>query len=1161
MRLEMLVIAMLLLTPGLSLIDGTEYDQLDVSLENSGNFMSVSRDPSIKTLIDGIDIPESAIYKRTFTVTGELLRDNNGDGIRDAGDTVIPDATVNLLWNDNTAIIVDRDLVTDDIDETNPGRFSTDLSANHVPGQQAIDLELSFWGQFSNSTGDLYGMTEDLYNKLIMAVYGEDDDGDGSTDEEMLNGIDDDGDFRVDEDVDAYLVTDPIKMIRTIEILHLTQLSMALESNNIELGHSREGWIEISGQLKDSSITGTDMGEKTLAVYFDGELVEYIIAKSSSGNPGARYFYSFAPGNDTPPGDFEVKVMFDTSFNETNRFFNASEVSKMVRVYRPLEVIFHEEPEGYDQVYVPYGEDVYINMSIVDRLLYNDGITQGPLLDLGGNDYDGLYTFNIQWGEPGSSFHITYKGMVMRNESGYFSLKMDYIPTRMPIGRIPVMIVSTFNLGLSDPTIYYNNLEGDENSSTYFNIMGDTEIRLWTDQNQNNINDFSETDKSGNIREIYITRTPYTTKTGVVQNWNVSRIRGQLVDLTLTDEDDVVGVPGKTINFFWNFGRPSEYSPEEPIVTDADGLFAVDVPITLYHSTGPVVVYANYSADLTKGSYGSSSYLQINGTNFSVMAVTDLSHNIEGGEYLKGEEIPISGSLLDDKGNGLSGREVEIYLLHVEDHEPGTVIYHDIGDRLVTTVITDSSGGYQYGLNIDSSIVVGKYWLYAIFRGSEEYPGDGSLRYEFDDAFVSSIVQPVPIYIQSDVVIRIDETKLNFTREAGGTIEGWVLEDQDNSMIPISTAGNSLQAYVEQGENSIYLGETTQFGVNSSFKFVIGRMSDKFQKGEISLRIVFIPGNIVDDIPLYSEMTGTFTGFIWDRSWIKEIEFGPQDTDELQDGKPDFLEWNISNLLFSFQLMNGEGAQKSGPPIAGQELWFNITMLSFKSSNLLVTDEDGKVSIEFTTNLTDTETGEPFSIPEGWKKADLNVTVSFGGGAYARPSELIYRCTFRVLVEDVPVDEEPEDSGKKGISPVIIIIIFIVILLIIAGIVGAFLLMRSKEEPEEERIKFEDVIHETLEKLEGLQPYHETMMKSISDMTESLGLVSALDDYGNVTQEFKDTLLEEVKGNEEVQNEIVLMIEDSERDQSLLEDLSRKRAILWLKQIEEEVFEKVPEND
>ena len=143
----------------------------------------------------------------------------------------------------------------------------------------------------------------------------------------------------------------------------------------------------------------------------------------------------------------------------------------------------------------------------------------------------------------------------------------------------------------------------------------------------------------------------------------------------------------------------------------------------------------------------------------------------------------------------------------------------------------------------------------------------------------------------------------------------------------------------------------------------------------------------------------------------------------------------------------------------------------------------------------------------------------------------------------------------------IIIIIFIVILLIIAGIVGAFLLMRSKEEPEEERIKFEDVIHETLEKLEGLQPYHETMMKSISDMTESLGLVSALDDYGNVTQEFKDTLLEEVKGNEEVQNEIVLMIEDSERDQSLLEDLSRKRAVLWLKQIEEEVFEKVPEND
>jgi hypothetical protein len=40
-----------------------------------------------------------------------------------------------------------------------------------------------------------------------------------------------------------------------------------------------------------------------------------------------------------------------------------------------------------------------------------------------------------------------------------------------------------------------------------------------------------------------------------------------------------------------------------------------------------------------------------------------------------------------------------------------------------------------------------------------------------------------------------------------------------------------------------------------------------------------------------------------------------------------------------------------------------------------------------------------------------------------------------------------------------------------------------------------------------------------------------------------------------------LMIEDSERDHSLMEDMSRKRAILWLKQIEEEVFEIKPGED
>ncbi|MGA1821097.1 MAG: hypothetical protein ACMUIG_01060 [Thermoplasmatota archaeon] len=1156
MRFKVLMIAVLLFATFFPLVDGVDPDNGEGISASAVEFRTPSRDPGIATIFDILELPENVIYKRSFSVTGELLRDNNGNGERDAGDTLIPNATVNVLWNENTAIVVDRDLVTNETSEENPGRFTTHLSANHVPGFQAIDLTLSFWGQFSNETGDLYGLTESQYSKLIALEYGEDDDGDGSVDEEMLNGIDDDGDFRIDEDVDAYLVTDPVQLVRTVDILHLTELTVNLESDDIELGHPQDGLVSISGQLKDTSETGNDMGTKVLGVYFGDELVDEIEARSSPGNPGARFSYSFAPHNDTPAGDYELKIIFDPDMNETNRFFNATDDMQMVRVYRPLQVVFHDIPEGFNQVYVKHGFDVYINLSIVDRLLYNDGTMQGPLLDLNGNDYDGLYTFNVQWGEPGNSYHITYKGMVIRNESGYFSLRMEYNPARMPIGLMPVMIVSTFNLGSIDPPIYYSNLEGDEYASTTFNIMGDTEIRVWTDQNQNDIDDFRETDKTGELREIYITRTQYESKTGVVQNWNVARIRGQLVDLSQSSDERTVGVPGKEIRMIWNLGDASEFSPE-PAITDLEGLFAFDIEIDEDHEIGPVPIRVVYDADLTKGSYASSSFLQTNGTNISVVAATDLSHNIEGGGYQKGEDISISGKLIDDHGDAMAGREIEVYLLHGDEYQPGEPVRSDTVDRLAGTATTDDSGNFRYELNIGESMDVGKYWLYAIFRGSEEYPGDGSLRYQAGDAYAGSVVQPVPVYVISEILIDVNESKMNYTRESGGSIEGWILEVSGDSLIPINPAGNSVQAYLIQGEDQVYLGDNSQFGPNSSFKFVVGRISDKFEKGEITIMLKFNPGNNIDGVSLYKEKISNFTGYVWERSWIKEIEFGPQDDYDRQDGKPDILEWNISSLRFSFQLLDGEGAAKSGPPIPGQPIWFNITMLSFKNSNLLTTDEDGRIFMEFTTNLTDTETGEVFKIPEGWSRSDLNISVFFPGGAYARSSELIYRCTFRVLVPDEEVIDDEDESGEKGISPIIIAGIIVVVLLILIGIIVAvFLVLRGKEEPEEERIKFEDVIHETLLKLEGLQPYHETMMKAISDMSDSLGMVSALDDYGNVSQEFKEKLLEKVEGNEEILEEIVLMIEDSERDHSLMEDLSRKRAILWLKQIEEEVFQK-----
>ncbi|MFW3145388.1 MAG: DUF4129 domain-containing protein [Thermoplasmatota archaeon] len=1151
------------------------------------------RDPSrgavnTSTLLYIQKVPKKVYYGDTIELEGLLLEDNNSDGERNSGDLPIEKEFVNLLWADGTEWMFQADLMTEwDNQELNmtPGRFSMpskfltnetgvplDLNANissiAANGDRGVELVLTYKGVWTTNGAVFYNLTQDVYNKLWNTKIGEDDDGDASrlqsngidddgdgviddgapgipkignpegVDEEILDGLNNDGDAFIDEDPYAFIARRGYEKRLYIEIWHKTKTTVdVVGSDLIDVGNT----FTVRGTIEDTSYEYTTMGAKTMRLFWDGQPVAETTAVPSGSNYFSQYEFTYRVPDTASAGPHTVAVEFSPGFNITNNYyFDPSNATTTIYVRRPTKVIFNDVDPNLGVTWVYRGSTIWINGSIVDKLYYErEYIHEGPRLTIGSQEYGNQYRFNVMWGDPVQPFAKFWTGLFIIDDWGNFSIEYELPAGSQPLGSVTVTVETNFDESrYHDPLIFYSNSE----NSTKFMVRARTDIKVWIDQNDNGINDETEQDQWGNPLQTFITRKPFTGSDGKVRDWNKARIRGVLKDLTQSSGSLEIGVPNQRITLKWNAGKGSLVEKEISLVTDANGRFEYNVDIEATHSLGPVPVRITYSEDYYTNYYDSSTYYDNDGQPFSVVSFTTLTVNAT--TAVKGKNVMLSGSLLDDNWVGIGNRTVILYRLDFWDGNYNSLYSSGgLGTR-IGTATTNSLGKFTFTeYVVEERMSVGSVWVVARFVGSQEFPyGLGSIRYLPNDAFMPQISQPDKMVITSETHIKLETIPDYLVRNGEARITGKLLESYrgmpDNTK---GVSGQTINAYLKQGEEVFKMGvgrtksDPNLPEFNGFFEIKTTNVPSKLTVGKVEVIVEFEPEISTEGVPLYQPSSNITEAEVWSSTRVKEIFFKPTDIDG--DRRIDLFEDQPEDWVFTWQILEGSTEVTSGDPVTYGVIYLNITMGPYTNTTRALTDIRGRVHFNFTTKFKDTATGNTFSIPADQKNANLTMQIKFLGKQGYTESVKTYFCTYN---RAKPV--EPEEFPWA---------VFFLILFVLFLITCVVLFFFYKYIERRRRLKaLKKIIKKAADQLETGNPYSAVIFKAYQKMGAHLRRYGFMRRDADTFREFEDAVRAALPIDERSLDQFLDILEEARYSKHVIGSGHKDRAINCLRNVE-----------
>ncbi len=975
---------------------------------------------------------------------------------------------------------------------------------------------------------------------------GVDDDGDGiaddgypgiktlnnaeGVDEELYNGRDDDGDGEVDEDPYAFIARRGYEKRMYVEIWHNTQTSFTLHESVVDIGDT----FTLDGKIEDISVPETNMGAKTMRMFFDGQFVSETHADPASTKPWSVFDFSWEVPQKVTAGPHTITVEFSPAFNKTNNYYwNPSNASVTIHVRRPTAVIFDVGDPTTMKTYVYRGDSIWINGSIVDKIKYEvDKVKEGPRLKIGGYDYAHEYSFRMWWGDV-NNYENYWPDQTVIDDNGTFSVGFE-IRSDIVLGDWTIMVETSFKTDpMHIPLLYYINSE----NQTKYQVRAKTDMGLWIDQNQNGEPDFNDRDPNGMPVNTFITRKPFVGPDGRTYNWNYARIRGKLKDLSQTPGSINEGVAYEDVTLYWGFSK--SWQQEFELQTKEDGEFEIDIKIETSHALGPVPVLVVFSAEFYSNYYDSSNYRDFDGMPFSVVSFTQLEVNASTG--IKGKAVEIKGELLDDRGVGIGNRTVSIYR---KDDYTGN--YDDLKSDgpgiLIGSAVTNSIGKFTFEeYTIGEDVNVGRSFIVAKFGGSVQFPdGPSGIRYYPNDAYMDIIAVPDEFYITSETAVVLDEKSFPdvLVRNGEARIAGQLVESYKGQPKQKGIGNMLITAYLKQGDEILRMGvDKTQTSAEfrGMFEIKTTNVPSTLDVGKVTVMVEFTPEPVDVGVPLYRSSSNITDAEIWSSTRVDTIQVGPVDQDG--DRKIDLKEDEIEDWIFSFRVLEGATADSSGEPVSYATVWFNLSMGAYTNTTRGTTDSRGKITFNFTQKFKDTATGATFVIPDGKEFDNLTIKVTFVGKHY-----------FTSSTRTLPASYWEATKADPASVPVAMII-FLSLLLLIILIVSLFFFYRWIEK--KRRLKaLKRIIKKAADQLETGNPYSAVIFKSYQKLGAHLRRYGFMRRDADTFREFEDAVRTALPIDDRALDTFLDLLEEARYSKHVIGEGHRDKAIGCLRNVE-----------
>jgi hypothetical protein len=913
------------------------------------------------SMIMEIDTPDEPIIRgEDYYISGRFFIDRGTIGVVDPDDIPAKCAWLDLYWLDGTEYYELRTIHTDD-----DGKWNTTFRVLAPYWTENPMLRIRFKGEWNDGSGPKNLSFRD-HNILATQKLLKDDDGDNRSDEEKLDHADNDNDGLIDEDVNAWITKDPIIIDIPFEIHHLPFLEFNITNKRINLGIDPK--IGITCNLSDPSQPYGMIGGKKLQIKIDDEVLYEGEAAPTPTDRRSILNTVIEIDDDTKAGAHELKVIMDPDADPINNTgFIRTEVSQEILVQRPLKMVFDDLDPERGAIRVYRGETFWINGSILDLMEYEKTGNMVPpwiYSDLGPR-----YQFwlNLRFGDPIDLFSFEPTQYSVEMERGKFSFEFDTHMRLIPLGYHNCTLKFIPNCWSSGEAPFEISIH-----PFTCEMRARTEISIWKDQNKNGINDAHE-----RTEWHFHPYCPHMPPKYLDYGWRYLSIRGRVKDLSQSSGAIQVGVAGCGLDFHIGHGESGEIII--PLFTDANGNFDIDLPIQSSYGCGPFRIFVEMTS--IDEFYDLSTYRDDDGDPFSMIHETSVS--IEEPNGTLGEWMDIGGKLLDQRGVGIEGANVGIYSNLRYYLEPSDEVTVQTDHIFLGSAKTDELGEFNYSYFLGSEIV-GVPQFFARYQGSKQWPeGEDGPRYHYGDAFFGCESEIVKARILVKVNLSDVESVEYIIRNGEANMRGRVVISKSLKSTDRGINGLKVWAEFTQDGSSYFFDEDITESKEEEdgwFHLRIQSVPRDLQVGIVEIKVHVISGTFDREQRVAIPTAISSHTQVWSSTRIKEIYFGPIDAYDFSSHYyPDFQMGDHENWVFIYQVLEGSTVITSGGPVVGGIVWLNITMNDYVNCTMAVTDENGLVQFNYTSDFTDTKTGQTFRISPTNGQANLTIQINFIG--------------------------------------------------------------------------------------------------------------------------------------------------------------------------------------
>jgi hypothetical protein len=1131
---------------------GENLEEYPIVTDNMGseNWNLGSRAHSnTSTLITLQDFTDKAKYMDEVIISGMLYEDNNSDGQHNAGDTAIPRAQMHGLWDDGTSF---RQYFTyytqedEDEGEGEAGKWEFNFTVTE-PSLGPKELEVLYYGEWTQNGSWFYEVNDTDYtgadmdldgeidtwglkakSKLLDQDYLKDDDEDTKVDEEFFDFVatpsishpwpsetydaggpaDSDADGDYDEDVSAFIARFPTSKMFMISLWHDASMTAHLSQPSVVAGES----FTIAGQVRDASVPSNEIGKKTLQIRFNGQLVGQTLAVEGykvGEDPFSEYSFTYTVPKNIPAGTHEVVVRMEPAFNvSNNNYYEPVNITKYIKVLRPTEIIFDELDED---AWVYHTKQVFVNGSIVDKYFYrNYGIKEGIRLNVGSENFAKKYQFYLHWTK--GSTYIKKGPFSVNNTNASFSIPL-VVPGDQELGSVNVTMelkcANTYYL----PSVNY----------TEYVTRATTSLDLWLDQNNNG---------RKNEPDTYITRVEYIDENGNKHYWNTAHIKGQLIDNELSTEKHPKGVAGQEVMVWWGYGE--SWQKQYTATTDGEGKFIVDVEIEYGHVLGPVTVAALFSKSPYSCYYDPSNYFDADGDPFSVVSMTHLT--IGTTQFVKGEDVVVTGQLRDDRDIGMLNRTISIYWMSEKEKNDFERDRNKLGEP-IGTVATGREGLFRFTeWEVPKEQPVGPVYIVAAFDGSAKWPnGATGTKYSPTDAYSNSMSKVVHSDVSAHTIIELDDSNsVKMTRSQKYSVKGRIWEAFKGEIRRNPVRNVPIEAYLIDSKNQeFFLGREYSFNEDPSTDGSFQITSTVPREAEIGYAQVRLQFNGTD---YYLKCQNITNVEVWTDCEIRPLELPPMNNE----GKIEIYFHKVSlskPLRFHFKVLESD-ALENDVAVEYGTVWMNITAVDIVRQNNTkgVTNEHGRYIFNFTKPFRDTKYGKLFLTGEN---QEIVINITYEGGQFRNPAVRTYSA---VLMPPEP--PEPENPVKQLLP----YLIFTLILIILVAIASFFFTRWYQRRARLRGMK--RIIRRAADQLVAGNEYTAVIFKSYQKLGAHLRKYGYLRRDSETFREFEEAVRAALPIDRISMNEFLKLLEEARYSHHKIGEIQRNEAIKNLRNIE-----------